>query len=213
MKIRWHGHACFEVADDVVLVTDPHDGRSLGIPPPSVRGDIILVSHDHFDHNSVKTVRVAASRVYDKAGSYVDGKVKILGVESYHDDVEGQKRGRVVMFRFEMEGLRLCHLGDLGCLPGREALEALDGVDILFVPVGNVFTIDAARAWEVIRLMDPLVAIPMHYRVGGLSLSIKTLDPFLAQAKGSAEVVNVGNEIVFDLPDLPDRLTVWAFSL
>ncbi len=213
MKIRWHGHACFEVADDVVVVTDPHDGKSLGIPPPSVRGDIILVSHNHFDHNSVKSVRGASSRVYDRPGSYTDGRVRILGVESYHDEVEGQKRGRVVMFRFEMNGLTVCHLGDLGCVPGREALDALDGVDVLFVPVGNIFTIDASRAWEVVRLLNPLVAIPMHYRVGGLSLSIKTLDPFLAQASGAAEVVNVGNEIVFEIPDLPEKLTVWVFSL
>ena len=213
MKIRWHGHACFELSDGQVVVTDPHDGKYIGIPPPRVRGDIILVSHDHPDHNSVKTVRGASSRVYDRPGSYQDGRIKITGVPSYHDDAHGQKRGQVVIFRIEMEGIRICHLGDLGCVPGRSELEALDGVDILFVPVGNVFTIDGARAWEVVELVKPLVAVPMHYRVGGLSLSIKTVDTFLAQARGKAEVINVGNEIEFDVPDLPESLTVWVFSL
>ncbi|MEM4729661.1 MAG: MBL fold metallo-hydrolase [Thermoplasmata archaeon] len=213
MRIRWHGHACFELSDGQIVVTDPHDGKYIGIPPPRVKGDIILVSHDHFDHNSVKTVRGTGSRVYDKPGSYEDGKVKILGVPSFHDDVQGQKRGQVVLFKIEMEGLRFVHLGDLGCIPGERELEALGAVDILFVPVGNVFTIDAVRAWEVVTRIQPIVAVPMHYRVGGLSLSIKTVDPFLAEARGKAEIVNVGNEIEFEVPDLPEELTVWVFSL
>jgi len=213
MKIRWHGHACFEISDGQVVVTDPHDGRSIGIPPPRVKADIVLVSHNHFDHNSVRSVKGASSRVYDKAGKFTDGKMDILGVPSFHDDAGGAKRGPVVLFKFSMDGIRFCHLGDLGCVLGESELAAIGEVDVLFVPVGNIFTIDAVKAWQVIRSLNPLVAIPMHYRVGGLSISVKTIDPFLAEANGKAEAINVGNVIEFDRQDLPETLSAWIFSL
>jgi L-ascorbate metabolism protein UlaG (beta-lactamase superfamily) len=213
MRIRWHGHACFEVSNGQVVVMDPHDGRSIGIPPPRVKADIALVSHNHFDHNSVRSVKGNNTRVYDKPGKFADGKMDILGVPSCHDDVGGAKRGPVILFKFAMEGIRFCHLGDLGCLLGEEELAAIGEVDVLFVPVGNIFTIDAVKAWQVITAINPQVAIPMHYRVGGLSISVKTIDPFLAEAKGKAEVINVGNVIEFDRQDLPEQLSAWIFSL
>jgi L-ascorbate metabolism protein UlaG (beta-lactamase superfamily) len=213
MRIRWHGHACFEISDGVTAVTDPHDGKSIGIPPPRVKADIVLVSHNHFDHNSVRSVRGANTRVFEKPGRFTDGGAEIVGVPSFHDDVGGQKRGPVVLFRFTLDGVRFCHLGDLGCILGEDELRQLGDVDVLFVPVGDIFTIDAVRAWEVIRSVNPLVAVPMHYRIGGLSLSIKTLDPFLAEVKEPTEVVNVGNEMVFDREDLPESLSIWVFSL
>jgi L-ascorbate metabolism protein UlaG (beta-lactamase superfamily) len=213
MKIRWHGHSCFEISDGQTVVTDPHDGKSIGIPPPRARADIVLVSHNHFDHNSVRSVKVASSRVYDKPGEFADGKIEILGIPSYHDEQQGQKRGPVTIFRFRMDDIKMCHLGDLGCIPGEDVLDQLGEVDVLFVPVGDIFTIDGPRAWRVIEAVDPLVVVPMHYRVGGLSLSIKTIDPFLAEARGRAEIVNVGNEMEFDRTDLPEKLTIWVFSL
>jgi len=212
MRIRWHGHACFEISNGETIVTDPHDGKSIGIPPPRVKADIALVSHNHFDHNSVRSVKGQNTRIFDKPGRFTDGKIEITGVPSFHDDAGGQKRGGIVLFKFKVDGIRFCHLGDLGCMLGETELRELGEVDVLFVPVGDIFTIDAARAWEVIRSIDPLVAIPMHYRTGGLSLSIKTVDPFLAGAEKGTEVVNVGNEMVFDREDLPESLAVWVFS-
>jgi L-ascorbate metabolism protein UlaG (beta-lactamase superfamily) len=213
MRIRWHGHACFEISDGKTAVTDPHDGKSIGIPPPRVKADIVFVSHNHFDHNSVRSVKGANTRVFDKPGRFVDEGMEIVGVPSFHDDVGGQKRGPIIMFKFTMDRVRICHLGDLGCTLGEKELGELGEVDVLFVPVGDIFTIDAVRAWQVIRSVNPLVAVPMHYRTGGLSLSIKTLDPFLAEAGDQAEIVNVGNEMEFDRSDLPEELTVWVFSL
>jgi L-ascorbate metabolism protein UlaG (beta-lactamase superfamily) len=213
MRIRWHGHACFEISDGETIVTDPHDGKSIGIPPPRVKADIVLVSHNHFDHNSVRSVKGQNTRIFDKPGRFIDGKMEITGVPSFHDDAGGQKRGGMVLFSFKLDGIRFCHLGDLGCTLGENELHELGEVDVLFVPVGDIFTIDSVRAWEVIRSVNPVVAIPMHYRTGGLSLSIKTVDPFLAGAGDRAEVVNVGNEMVFEREDLPERLAVWVFSL
>ncbi|MFW6144812.1 MAG: MBL fold metallo-hydrolase, partial [Candidatus Natronoplasma sp.] len=89
MRIRWHGHACFEIGDDNIIVTDPHDGKSIGISPPKVEGDIILVSHDHYDHNAVREVDKEESTIVNEPGEKEVNGVKIKGIRSYHDKSEG----------------------------------------------------------------------------------------------------------------------------
>lgn len=116
------------------------------------------------------------------------------------------------MFKFTLGGVNFCHLGDLGHVLDERALQQLGDIDILFVPVGNVFTIGPNHAWEVIHAIKPNVVIPMHYRVGGLSLSIKPVDPFLEVADED-RIVRVGNEMDFEKEDLPEKLEIWVFTL
>ncbi|WP_455392275.1 MBL fold metallo-hydrolase [[Eubacterium] cellulosolvens] len=210
MIIRWHGHACFEISNHHVIVTDPHDGRSIGIKPPQVKADLILVSHGHFDHNSVKTVSKGSSKTIDTPGKHTEFDIEVHGIEAFHDSASGERRGKICIFNFTLNGIHLCHLGDLGHIPTQAQVEALGPVDILFVPIGNVFTIGAQDAWKTIKLLNPRVAIPMHYRVGGLSLSIQPLEPFLVNAD---KIERIGNEIDFDKEDLPKDFEVWVFSL
>ena len=100
LKIRWHGHSCFEIKDDITLVTDPHDGKSIGIPAPNTEGDIILVSHDHYDHNSVKTVEKIGSKVIrDERKRNILG-VDIKGIKTYHDENYGENRGENIIYKF-----------------------------------------------------------------------------------------------------------------
>ena len=212
LYIRWHGHSCFEISDEnITLVTDPHDGKSIGIKPPIVKADIILVSHDHFDHNSTRTVEGPNSEIIkeSKEPSDVSG-VAIRSVATCHDDMDGEKRGFNNIFHFKVNGINFCHLGDLGHIIDDPLVEQLKPIDILFIPVGDVFTINAASAWKVLEKLKPRIVIPMHYRVGGLSLSIKPVDDFLENAK---RIQRVGNEIDFEPEDLPDELQVWVFSL
>ena len=104
LQIRWHGHSCFEITNDVTLVTDPHDGKSIGISPPDVTGDIILVSHDHYDHNSIESVVKEKSIVVkDETAKTVSG-VQIKGIRSFHDEHEGRKRGSNLIYLFNMDG-------------------------------------------------------------------------------------------------------------
>lgn len=211
LKIRWHGHACFEVTNDLTIVTDPHDGKSIGLPAPSVKGDIILVSHDHYDHNSVKTVEKEGSIIVREPGKKEIKGVKIEGIESFHDEEMGAKRGKNTIFKFEVDDIIFCHLGDLGHVPDKNLLEKIGKVDVLFIPVGGTFTLDADSAWETANLINPKIVVPMHYKIQGLSLPISDVDPFLA--KNKFKVVHVGNEIDIEKDEIPEEREIWVFSL
>lgn len=210
MRIIWHGHSCFEVKDTVSVVMDPHDGKSIGIKPPLVRADVVLVSHDHYDHNCVRIVKGDPTVVREPGDRTVKG-IPITGCFTYHDCEGGTKRGRNIVYRFEMDGVRFCHCGDLGHLLTEEQLRVIGPVDILFVPVGGVFTIDGEVARALVAKMRPRVVVPMHYRWGSLSISIHPLEPFLTGIPGEA-VVRVGNEVDFTLDELPPSTEVWVFS-
>lgn len=211
LQIRWHGHACFEIKNDLTLVTDPHDGKSIGIPAPSVMGDIILVSHDHYDHNSVKTVEKEGSKVVMDERKRTVSNVEIKGVESFHDEAHGEKRGRNIIYKFIMDDIKFCHLGDLGHEIDDETAQKIGDVDILFVPIGGTFTVDADQAWKVVNMIKPKITIPMHYKIGGLSLPISGIEPFLA--KNKYKTLKVGNEIDIEKDDLPKDPEIWTFTL
>lgn len=210
-QIRWHGHACFEIMDDLTIVTDPHDGKSIGIETPMVKGDIILVSHDHYDHNSVRTVEKKDSVVVRDAGKKNVKGIEIEGIESFHDEVKGAKRGKNIIFKFKVDDITFCHLGDLGHIPDKEILDKIGEVDILFIPVGGVYTLDADSAWETANLIKSKIIVPMHYKIQGLSLPISDVDPFLA--KNKFKVIHVGNQIDIEKEDLPSEREIWVFSL
>ncbi len=212
MIIRWHGHACFEIRNSFTLVTDPHDGRSIGIKPPQVKADYILVSHTHFDHNSVKTVKKGNTKIFTMPGKYLEDYIEIKGILAFHDNAKGERRGEICIFKFKIDGITFCHLGDLGHILDDDQIKELNDIDILFIPIGNVFTIGANDAWKTIRILKPKVVIPMHYRVGGLSLSIQSIDPFLTNVN-EEKIERVGNEIDFDQDDLPQEPEIWVFSL
>lgn len=210
MRIIWHGHSCFEIKDTVTVVTDPHDGKSIGIKTPLVKADIILVTHDHFDHNCVRIVRGDPSVVRDPGERSLRG-VRVNGVQTFHDLESGARRGRNIVYHFELDGIRFCHCGDLGHDLTEDQVRAIGPVDVLFVPVGGVFTIDGAQARALVSKLRPRVAIPMHFRWGGLSISVQTIDPFLQGIPEDA-VVRVGNEVEFCREDLPPATEFWVFS-
>ena len=211
LQIRWHGHACFEITNDITLVTDPHDGKSIGIPAPNVFGDIILVSHDHYDHNSVKSVEKENSKVVMDERKRTISDIEIRGIESFHDESQGAKRGNNIIYKFTMNGITFCHLGDIGHDLNDEDIEKIGDVDILFVPVGGTFTVDAEGAWKLVNKIKPKITIPMHYKIGGLSLAIMGLDPFLE--KNTYKVLKVGNEIDIEKEDIPQEPEIWTFTL
>ena len=181
LQLRWHGHSCFEITNNKKIVTDPHDGKSIGIPAPSVQADIILVSHDHYDHNSVKTVKKNDSKVITDSRRYNIDNVEIYGINTYHDEENGAKRGKNIAFKFILDNITFCHLGDLGHNLDEENILKIGNVDVLFIPIGGTFTLDDKKAWSVIKKIKPKIIVPMHYKIGGLSLPISGIEAFIQQ--------------------------------
>ena len=165
MLIRHIGHAEFliETEEGYRLVTDPYDA-SCGYPVQAVSADAVLVSHQHHDHNAVENV-AGDKRIIDTAGSYtLEKDVKVTAFRGYHDEFQGAKRGETLLFLIETEGLRVVHLGDLGDDLSEEAARGLAKPDILMIPVGGFFTIDAKKASRIAEKLEARIILPMHYK-------------------------------------------------
>ena len=147
-------------------------------------------------------------KVYDS--KEVNG-IKIEGITAYHDKEMGKKRGEIKIFKFELDGLKFCHLGDIGHVLDADMVKKIGKIDILFVPVGGVFTVNAEEAMEIARKVDTRVIVPMHYKIEGLSLPINPLEPFLNLS--DYEIRYVANEIEMDKEDIPAEKEIWVFSL
>ena len=177
MIIRWLGHACFYCqGEGLGLLTDPFD-QQVGYPLPAVEADLVTVSHDHYDHNAVDLLP-GEPEVIRRPGEHKYRSLLVKGYSVYHDEVKGAKRGENIIFTWEMDGVCLCHLGDLGHRLDAKTIEAVGEVDILMVPVGGVYTIDAQEALEVVKQLKPRVVIPMHYKTPHLSFELGALDNF-----------------------------------
>lgn len=184
MIITWIGQACFKIqdktgAEGIILVTDPFD-KSIGLKPPAFEANIVTVSHGHPDHDNVKALR-GDPFVIDCAGEYDIKGVSVCGVDSWHDDKSGKERGANIIFRIEMDGISVSHLGDLGHELDSKQLDLLVGTDILLIPVGGKYTIDAKKAVEVVSQIEPRIVIPMHYKVPGLKIDIDGVDKFIKE--------------------------------
>ncbi len=180
MKIRYLGHSCFVLTESTgtTIVTDPYG--NIGYEMPSVKADAVTVSHSHYDHNNVKAL-LGSPIVLNKEGTHeVDG-VEITGIKSFHDDEQGEQRGDNIIFKFRMDGLDICHLGDLGEECSSSLLEMILPVNVLLIPVGGNYTINAEQAKEYVDRIMPEIVIPMHYKTKGLKLDIDKPDEFLSQ--------------------------------
>jgi L-ascorbate metabolism protein UlaG (beta-lactamase superfamily) len=213
--IRWYGHACFEIvtAKGKVIVIDPHDGKSLGLKPPSAKADIVLITHEHFDHNAFAIVAKPGAKVLSmNLGEVSVDDVVILGVEAYHDKDRGRRRGKNVVYKVVVDGISIVHLGDLGHVPELGIGAKLKPVDMLMIPVGGVFTIDARDAWKVIEVLEPLTVIPMHFWIQGLELPLKPVDEFLKLAPSDWNKVYLNsNTLIIGKPGLKPK-TIYIFS-
>ena len=180
MKIQWLGHSAFKLTESTgsSIITDPFDPAMVGYGMAYLTCDAITSSHGHGDHNNFRGVK-GNPIIINQPGSFEVNGIKVSSVASYHDGEEGASRGKNIIYRFRLDGINVCHLGDIGeeCTP--ELTEQLIPVNILLIPVGGTFTIDAEQAKEYVDKIMPDVVIPMHYKTKHTDFDIDKVDKFL----------------------------------
>ena len=186
MHISWLGHSCFKIqdkvgSDGVTLITDPFSTQAVGLKEPKSEADIVTISHDHPDHNNLKAIK-GSPFVIQSPGEYDVKGVSIVGVDSFHDDEKGKKRGKNTIYWMEIEGVSVVHLGDLGYVPESKELEKIPNCDILLIPVGGKYTLGAGKAVELVNQIEPRIVIPMHYKTKGVTIDdIEGVDRFVKE--------------------------------
>jgi L-ascorbate metabolism protein UlaG (beta-lactamase superfamily) len=194
MEITYYGHSCFKIkGNEVSIVIDPFD-PGIGYNPLKLESDILLLSHNHHDHAYTEGVK-NYSLFANSPGEYELNNVFVYGLQTFHDNEEGAKRGINTIYLIDIDGYSILHLGDLGHELSKETLEKISGSDVLMIPVGGTYTIDAKTATKVISSLEPGYVLPMHYQTKELSLGekIDAIDVFL-------------NEMGVDKPKNSDKL-------
>jgi L-ascorbate metabolism protein UlaG (beta-lactamase superfamily) len=179
MKIKWLGHAAFLIASDsgTRIITDPYKpANDLKYGEIKESADIVTVSHEHTDHNNAAAVQ--GSPQVTRKTTEAKG-IKFKGIPSYHDDAGGSKRGNNTIFCFEIDGVNVCHAGDLGHTLSDKQMAELGKIDVLLIPVGGFYTIDAKAASQVCDQIKPQVIIPMHYKTDKIDFPIVGVEEFL----------------------------------
>lgn len=230
MNLEWYGHSCFllTLQNGAKILIDPYDTSTLPYSLPQGNVDLTFSTHDHFDHNAVNAVpaktilradgreskffgTMSGSKILPDGTTEVDlrgDKLICKTVPSFHDERKGSQRGANGIIRFTVDGITFVHLGDLGNTLTAEQVKALQPVDILLIPVGGYYTIDAAHAQKVVQALNPKIVIPMHFKTDALKegFPITTADAFL---QGYANVRRKDvSSITLDASQLPSDLTV-----
>ena len=215
MIVKWLGHACFLITSKggVKIITDPYAvGGDINYSPIKETADIVVVSHEHTDHNNVSAVR-GKPEIVRGSGTKTARGIQFRGIATYHDASQGRERGRNTVFCFALDDIKLCHLGDLGHILSQSQTEEIGTVDVLFVPVGGSFTINAAEAGQVCDQLNPRLIIPMHFRTPKCAYPIASVADFLkgkknvrkldsSEMKLEAETLPAASEIVVFEPAL-----------
>lgn len=189
MKLTWYGHSCFKLeTNEGAVVFDPYEPDYVpGLELPRLEAELCLCSHGHGDHNYAAGVRLSGREC----------TVKVTKIPSFHDDKQGRLRGKNTIHIVETQGKRIAHMGDLGHRLSPQQLAALGHIDLMLLPIGGYYTINAATAWEVVQQAKPEAVVPMHYRGKGFGFDvIDTVDSFAALA-GNAKPMD-SNELDVD---------------
>ena len=207
MKIKYFGHSCFKLTESTgfSVLTDPFGGIGYELPK-DIASSVVTVSHDHFDHNNVGAVS-GNPTILRKDGFFDFGDVEITGVKSYHDEEGGALRGENVIYKYRMDGLDICHLGDLGEECSAELIELLLPVNILLIPVGGKYTINSKLAKEYVDRLMPDIVIPMHYKTKNSNIDIDKAQAFLEEFDEEEITISDKVELEFSREDLTDEKT------
>jgi len=216
MEISYIGHSCFRIkGKDTTLVIDPYDPKMTGYKLPKLTSEVVLLSHGHMDHAFIEGVSeyrllVETPGEYEIAGTFV------FGIKTYHDNQKGKERGDNTIFQIDIDGFSLLHLGDLGHEITAETLEKLTDIDVLMIPVGGVYTIDAKVALKVISSVEASIVVPMHYQTDdltGLDKKLDGLEVFLEEIGIEGNGVKKVDKLTLrSRSDIPEESEVYILS-
>ncbi len=214
MQIIYLGHSCFKIkGKKSTIVTDPFDNY-IGFSMPQTEANIVTISHEHRDHNCLDNIK-GDPFIIRAPGEYEVGDVSVFGIPSFHDGVKGKERGKNTIYNIEMEEISLCHLGDLGHKLNDKELEEVNGVDVLFVPVGGIYTLDPKQAVEVVAQIEPKIVVSMHFKTEKINESsfgqLATLKDFLEEI-GTPELKPV-DKLIINKTSLPEEREVVAMTV
>lgn len=207
MKITWLGHSSFRLEESTgtTVVTDPYDSY-VGYDMPEVKADIVTVSHPHKDHNCTEKV-LGNPEVLTHSGAYDISGVHILARKTHHDNEGGARRGGNLVFKFRMDGVDICHMGDIGEECNAMLVDSIAPVNVLMIPVGGTYTIDAEQAKEFVDRIMPDVVIPMHYKTKDCNFDIARLNEFLDLFEDEDIVYTESDTVEFDRADFDGEST------
>lgn len=215
MDIRYLGHSSFHIKTKTAsIVTDPYNPEMVGLKFPKTEADIVTVSHHHPDHDFVQAVS-GTPIVFDWPGEFEKLSVRIFGFSSFHDGKKGEERGENIMYKFEAEDISLLHCGDLGHSLTDAMVEDIGAIDIVCIPVGGTYTINASQAVDIVKKLEPSIIIPMHYNHPKLNQDkFGTLSPLseFMEKMGNPEVVPT-QKLTVKKEDLIDEMKVTTFEI
>ncbi len=211
MEIKWFGHAFFLIINSrgIRIAMDPFDD-TLGYKVPHIKAEVVTVSHNHFDHDNPRLVKGLHPVLKGPVERDIH-KIHFRGLSTFHDNKKGKLRGENTIFIVETDGLRLAHLGDLGHVLSPDIIGTIGDVDIVFVPVGGVYTIGPEEAKMVVEALRPRVTIPMHYFTSYIKLPLRPVDDFISLFKDVRYLD--GDRIEIEASNLPEKGEIWVFRL
>lgn len=211
VDISWYGQACFKIkGKSASVAVDPYNSQFTGLKALKLEADIVCITHDHKDHNEQEQVKGAEGQkpfVIYGPGEYEISGVNINGVGSFHDDKGGTERGKNTIYQITIDEVNIVHLGDLGQKKlSQPQIETLSGCDVLLIPVGGVYTIEAKDAPDIITSLDPKIIVPMHYKIEGLKFELADVGDFLKEM-GKENIEKV-SKLSVSRDRLPEELEV-----
>jgi L-ascorbate metabolism protein UlaG (beta-lactamase superfamily) len=213
MEIIHIGHSSFKIkGKDLTIVVDPYDSK-IGYKYPKQRADLLLTTHEHFDHYYLDGVSDYKLHV-DGPGEYEMRSTFVYGLPTFHDDQKGALRGKNTIYLIDIDGITLLHLGDLGHELEKETLQNIAGVDILMIPVGGHYTIDAEVAAKVISSLEPGIVVPMHYKTDDLTgiPELASIDKFLDEMGVDNGIKKTDKLKINSKHDIPEETTVYILN-
>ena len=191
MEVTWLGQSCFKIqGKETTIVIDPYDPK-IGLKlPKKLIADLLLITHDHFDHNYKKGV-TGNYYLIDTPGEYEIKGALITGLQLFHDKKQGQERGTTTAYIIELDGIKICHLGDIGQDLSEDEIDKIGDIDIMMIPVGGNFTINSEEAARIIGEIEPKIVVPMHYKIPCLTLDLHEVEKFTQKVKAKAEKSDV----------------------